>query len=123
MVFRAKEVDVSSISSNGSTPLFMDQEVGEWVEGAVVSRGKFGIVYRGLLQDGTYIAVKKVRTAGRSTMELEALANEITLMKTLEHPCVVKYLGVEYVSMGGKVKIVLVLVDNEMNWRRDLVGW
>ncbi len=83
------------------TPLIVDQEVGEWVEGSVVSRGKFGVVHRGLLQDGRCIAVKKVQTAGMNEMQLDDLRNEITLMKNLEHPCIVKYLGIEYVSVCG----------------------
>ncbi len=79
--------------------MIADQGVGEWIEGSVVSRGKFGVVHRGLLQDGRCIAIKKVQTDGMNDMQLDALRNEITLMKTLEHPCIVKYLGVEYVSV------------------------
>ncbi len=109
MVFKAREVDVCSISSsNGSAPLIMDQEVGEWVEGRVVSRGKFGVVRRGLLKDGRCIAIKKVQTAGMTEMQLDDLGNEITLMKSLEHPCIVKYLGFEYVSVWvGRMKFIL----------------
>ncbi len=108
--FKALEVDASITGSSGSSsaPLIVDQGVGEWVEGAVVSRGKFGVVYRGLLEDRRYIAIKKVQTVGMTKKQLKCLANEITLMKCLDHPCIVKYLGFEYVSAWvGTMKIIV----------------
>ncbi len=106
MMLKAKEVDIGSIRS--SVPSIVDQEVGEWVEGGVVSRGKFGVVHRGLLKDGRCIAIKKVQTAGMTKMQFNDLCNEIILMKCLEHPCIVKYLGFEYVSAWvGRMKFIM----------------
>ncbi len=40
--------------------------------------------------------------------QLKCLANEITLMKCLDHPYIVKYLGFEYVSAWvGTMKIIV----------------
>ncbi len=61
--FKALEVDASSTGSSGSSsaPLIVDQGVGEWVEGAVVSRGKFGVVYRDCLKMGDILQLRKCK--------------------------------------------------------------
>jgi serine/threonine protein kinase len=75
-----------------------------WVKGDLIGKGTYGRVYLGLnATTGDMIAVKQVemprndteREDARQTGMIEALKSEIALLKDLDHPQVVAYLGWE----------------------------
>lgn len=62
--------------------------------GECIGRGQFGSVYRALnLNSGRVVAVKRIQLAGKSEEEIEQLSNEVSILKSLVHPGVVKYEG------------------------------
>ena len=74
------------------------------VKGDLIGKGTYGRVYLGLnATTGDMIAVKQVemprndteREDARQTGMIEALKSEIALLKDLDHPKVVAYLGWE----------------------------
>jgi serine/threonine protein kinase len=78
-----------------------------WLKGELIGKGSFGSVYHGLnLDTGEFMAVKQVVFVQPRKMEndsvaakrrklVEALQNEISLLKELDHENIVKYLGCE----------------------------
>ena len=75
-----------------------------WVKGDLIGKGTYGRVYLALnATTGDMIAVKQVemprtdteREDARQTGMIEALKSEIALLKDLDHPQVVAYLGWE----------------------------
>jgi mitogen-activated protein kinase kinase kinase len=73
-----------------------------WVKGELIGKGTYGRVYLALnVTTGDMIAVKQVemprtdrdREDTRQTGMIEALKSEIALLKDLDHPNVVTYLG------------------------------
>lgn len=73
----------------------------KWSKGALIGSGSFGSVYLGLdMSRGLLMAVKQVELpTGSSVNEerkknmLSALEREIALLKELQHPNIVQYLG------------------------------
>lgn len=79
--------------------------------GNCIGRGQFGSVYRALnLNSGQMVAVKRIKLEGRSEEEVTQLMNEVDLLKSLEHPSVVKYEGL--VRGPHVVSIILEYVEN-----------
>ncbi|CAO1621379.1 unnamed protein product [Parajaminaea phylloscopi] len=79
--------------------------------GNCIGRGQFGSVYRALnLNSGQMVAVKRIKLEGRSEEEVTQLMNEVDLLKSLEHPSVVKYEGL--VRGPDVVSIILEYVEN-----------
>lgn len=75
-----------------------------WVKGDLIGKGTYGRVYLALnATTGDMIAVKQVemprtdteREDARQIGMIEALKSEIALLKDLDHPQVVAYLGWE----------------------------
>jgi hypothetical protein len=66
---------------------------GEWRIGSKIGSGSFGDVYQGMSDDGHLFAVKKMNIV--PDKEISNLASEIELMRVLDHPNIVKYLGVK----------------------------
>lgn len=67
---------------------------GWWRMGEKIGSGSFGEVFQGLnSKNGQLFAVKRLKINEGQTAELENLANEIDLMRTLSHPNIVAYLG------------------------------
>lgn len=73
-----------------------------WVKGDLIGKGTYGRVYLALnATTGDMIAVKQVemprtdseREDARQIGMIEALKSEIALLKDLDHPHVVAYLG------------------------------
>ncbi|XP_037482805.1 G-type lectin S-receptor-like serine/threonine-protein kinase SD1-13 [Triticum dicoccoides] len=63
-------------------------------EDRILGRGGFGVVYKGLLQNGELVAVKKlVQSTPKSQKQFE---NEVDLLMTLKHPNVVRLLDYCY---------------------------
>lgn len=56
-----------------------------------IGEGGFGPVYRGILSDGTVVAVKQLSTKSRQGNR--EFINEIGLISALQHPCLVKLFG------------------------------
>ncbi|TKY66378.1 leucine-rich repeat receptor serine/threonine-protein kinase [Spatholobus suberectus] len=56
-----------------------------------IGEGGFGPVYKGILSDGTVVAVKQLSTKSRQGNR--EFTNEIGLISALQHPCLVKLYG------------------------------
>ncbi|KAI5411509.1 hypothetical protein KIW84_056550, partial [Lathyrus oleraceus] len=56
-----------------------------------IGEGGFGPVYKGVLSDGTIVAVKKL--SSKSKQGNREFINEIGLISALQHPCLVKLYG------------------------------
>jgi mitogen-activated protein kinase kinase kinase len=99
----------------------------KWMKGALIGQGSFGSVYLALhAVTGELLAVKQVETPSpgsssaqdnRKKSMIEALKREIGLLRDLQHPNIVQYLGasssdnhlnifLEYVP-GGSVQTML----------------
>ncbi|GHJ85831.1 hypothetical protein NliqN6_2233 [Naganishia liquefaciens] len=85
-----------------------------WIKGDLIGRGTYGRVYLGLnATTGDMMAVKQVelpttdrdRQDKRQTSMIKALRDEIELLKHLEHPHIVQYLGWE--ESGEHISIFL----------------
>lgn len=57
----------------------------------MLGQGGFGLVYKGKLDDGREVAVKKSSTL--SKQHREALMTEVELLSSVKHPNVVKLFG------------------------------
>lgn len=100
---------------------------GKWMKGALIGQGSFGSVYLALhAVTGELLAVKQVETPSpgstnqndaRKKSMIDALKREIGLLRDLQHPNIVQYLGcssspdtlnifLEYVA-GGSVQTML----------------
>eukprot|EP01031_Cornospumella_fuschlensis_P031888 gene31888-38554_t len=67
-----------------------------WKRGEVLGQGAFGTVYLGLnIDTGELMAVKQMATDEVSRRELSSLENEISLLRTLRHVNIVRYIGTE----------------------------
>ncbi len=72
-----------------------------WTKGELLGRGAYGNVYLGMTSSGELIAVKEVTLLSSSkeaAQALESLQREITLLQSLCHPHIVRYLGSELVE-------------------------
>jgi serine/threonine protein kinase len=78
------------INSTQGTELLTEVEVRELIGG-----GRFGKIYRGIWQTHTTVALKSI-SSGNNQNNAELL-KEINLLKTLNHPNIVRYYGM-YVS-------------------------
>ncbi|MED6106736.1 hypothetical protein PIB30_007059 [Stylosanthes scabra] len=56
-----------------------------------IGEGGFGPVYKGILRDGTIIAVKQL--SSKSKQGNREFINEIAMISALQHPCLVKLYG------------------------------
>ncbi|KAL7082369.1 hypothetical protein ACP275_14G094500 [Erythranthe tilingii] len=62
----------------------------------LIGKGSHGSVYRGVLKDGTQIAVKKQSLALQKLQDDTKLENEASILSSLSpdtHPCIVDFLG------------------------------
>ncbi|KAJ8613494.1 hypothetical protein CTAYLR_002166 [Chrysophaeum taylorii] len=67
-----------------------------WQRGQMIGMGAFGRVYMALnLDTGELMAMKELDSAAVSSRARCALENEVALMQDLEHPNIVRYVGVE----------------------------
>lgn len=79
--------------------------------GDCIGRGQFGSVYRALnLSTGQMVAVKRIKIEGKTEDEITQLMKEVDLLKSLSHPSVVKYEGLE--RGVDAVSIVLEYAEN-----------
>ena len=62
--------------------------------GNCIGRGQFGSVYRALnLNTGQMVAVKRIRLQGLTEDEVKQLMKEVDMVKSLQHPSIIKYEG------------------------------
>ncbi|ORX92471.1 Pkinase-domain-containing protein [Basidiobolus meristosporus CBS 931.73] len=119
------ESAVPPIDEKPASPFSSKGYPDKWIRGALIGTGSFGNVYLGLNPfSGELMAVKQVElpkndggNEERKITMLEALQHEISLLKDLKHPNIVRYLGsqmdeehlnifLEYVP-GGSVAALL----------------
>ncbi|KAE9403123.1 kinase-like protein [Gymnopus androsaceus JB14] len=98
-----KRIDETSLASpNASNPLpksgtsTPEPTIFEWVRGELIGKGPYGRVYLALnTTTGEMMAVKQVEIAQTRTMVVSALKSESEILKDLDHPNIVQYLGFE----------------------------
>ena len=94
----------STLSSNNQ------DEIGiNWKKGHMIGRGSYGAVYMVLNEtNGRFMAMKEVELGYGSSdaEEVQALVTEISLLKALQHPNIVRYLG-SRISMKGTASILI----------------
>ena len=77
-----------------------------WQKGNVLGQGAFGKVYMGLNEDtGEMIAIKQIPIGNDEA--LESLTQEIELLKSLNHPHIVRYLGVHKSESENVMNILM----------------
>jgi len=91
------------------------KQVEDYQLGEKLGKGAFGAVYKGLnVRSGQFVAVKRLR---RQNLDEDALMTEVNTLKNLNHPNIVRYIGLlkttnhlnmilEYVE-GGSLSQVL----------------
>ena len=68
------------------------KRLGSYQLGDEIGKGGFGTVYRGLnTETGDFVAVKQLPLRGMDKADLAAMQTEIELLKSLNHPNIVKY--------------------------------
>ncbi|PIN04705.1 MEKK [Handroanthus impetiginosus] len=73
-----------------------------WVRGSCIGRGAYGTVNLGYnTTTGAVLAVKSVDLASATPSQVEALENEIRILKSLSSPFIVKYLGDDKTAEGS----------------------
>ena len=66
----------------------------------MIGAGSYGRVYMGLNEDtGALMAVKEVHIANENSKQIASLREEITLLASLRHDHIVRYLGTEVQKM------------------------
>jgi len=77
----------------------------------MIGAGSYGRVFMGLNMDtGSLIAIKELVFSPDNQKEVAAMQQEINLMKSLDHPNIVKYLGTE---MGSETNSNLLYIFTE----------
>ncbi|KAJ2226104.1 Protein kinase of the Mitotic Exit Network, partial [Coemansia sp. RSA 485] len=73
------------------------RRIGEYQLEDIIGKGAAGSVYRGInLRTGGVVAIKQIRKEGFSSYdEIESARKEIDMLRDLNHPNIVKYIGYE----------------------------
>jgi serine/threonine protein kinase len=67
-----------------------------WKRGEQIGQGSFGAVYQGLNEDtGALIAIKEMQFDAGDASPIAAMKEEIILLRALDHPHIVRYLGAD----------------------------
>uniref|UniRef100_A0ACD5THN3 Uncharacterized protein n=1 Tax=Avena sativa TaxID=4498 RepID=A0ACD5THN3_AVESA len=87
---------LGSLASSGvAFKIFSDQEIrkatGNFDEARVLGRGGNGVVYRGVIADGSTVAIKKSRLVDEK--QLKEFSREMLILSQINHRNVVKLLG------------------------------
>eukprot|EP01103_Thecamoeba_quadrilineata_P013140 TRINITY_DN3557_c0_g1_i1.p1 TRINITY_DN3557_c0_g1~~TRINITY_DN3557_c0_g1_i1.p1 ORF type:complete len:1073 (+),score=196.36 TRINITY_DN3557_c0_g1_i1:54-3272(+) len=100
VAFRMKsKMGISSIDRTEYTKTIQrpkkNPEIGSIQLGAKIGKGAFGTVFKGFDKTSNkFVAVKRMLLKNMKEADKKALEIEINLMKTLDHPNVVKYINV-----------------------------
>jgi len=85
-----------------SSPSAVRGSVMTWARGEVLGHGSLGCVFKAMDQrTGQMFAVKEVRVDAKIDSERkfrEALENEVSICKELQHPHIVSYMGHDYID-------------------------
>lgn len=98
-----------AVSATTSSPPLLKRrrQINKWRKGDVIGAGAYGRVYVGLdLETGGFIAIKEMVFAPDHNSEATALRTELTLLRNLEHPNIVQYLGCELDAQGQTLSIL-----------------
>jgi Protein kinase domain/LIM domain len=84
----------------------------DWVRGDLIGKGSFGKVFCGMnTANGELIAVKQVKLSTSQDQEhAKAIESEVRLMRGLNHPNIVRFLGTQRV--GDKLNILMEYVPS-----------
>eukprot|EP01064_Diplonema_japonicum_P034455 TRINITY_DN7140_c0_g1_i1.p1 TRINITY_DN7140_c0_g1~~TRINITY_DN7140_c0_g1_i1.p1 ORF type:complete len:712 (+),score=128.59 TRINITY_DN7140_c0_g1_i1:56-2191(+) len=94
---RANEDKALAPPCKDATPVIVSALVnGSWSKGRLLGRGQFGSVYLVLLSTGKSLAAKQIDTSNVKEFEMQSYVKEITTMRDLEHPNIVKYYYASY---------------------------
>ncbi|RNF26134.1 putative protein kinase, putative,serine/threonine-protein kinase [Trypanosoma conorhini] len=101
----------ATLSPDGITPEMLQTNdapaLRSWRRGLLIGRGTYGSVYLGLLDDGSFYAVKCVEIGGKTGMfsvkELVSLSREINMMRRLHHKNLCTFKGVYYDSLNNTI--------------------
>ena len=97
----------ASASTASPTRRKRRRQISKWRKGDVIGAGAYGRVYVGLdLETGGFIAIKEMVFAPDHNSEATALRTELTLLRNLEHPNIVQYLGCELDAQGQTLSIL-----------------
>jgi len=99
---KKKEEKVSNLNSEGLMG---------WKKGLLIGEGSFGSVFRALDEvNGLMFAAKRILLPpDASRSDIKSLRREIKLMKTLNHPNIVRYLGSDQSSVNGSTSLWIYL--------------
>ncbi|KAI9122404.1 hypothetical protein K1719_007093 [Acacia pycnantha] len=132
---QAKTIEDVIKSNSGETParMFKLKEVMKMTNGfskdRVLGNGGFGEVYRGELQDGTVVAVKKARLGNLKS--IQQILNEVAILSQVNHKNLVRLLGCcveseqplmiyEYISNGTLHDHLHGRYSNFLEWKTRL---
>ncbi|GLJ38609.1 hypothetical protein SUGI_0787210 [Cryptomeria japonica] len=83
----------------------MGRDCREWVRGSVIGVGSFGTVSQALDKaTGELLAVKSVECTEERRVELVAMENEIRILRKMDSPWFVKFMGENYCEDGGLIR-------------------
>ncbi|GMG98360.1 hypothetical protein Nepgr_000200 [Nepenthes gracilis] len=83
---------------------FKSPEKSGWIRSNCIGKGSFGTVSIGISKsDGRIFAVKSVEKNCSLPAQVEAIENEIRILRSLSSPCVVKYYGDDVTAEGSAV--------------------
>eukprot|EP01135_Chromosphaera_perkinsii_P001827 Nk52_evm6s211 gene=Nk52_evmTU6s211 len=98
-------VDLWNSHRRGTNMRRVEEPV-KWQRGHVLGRGAFGKVYMGLNEDtGEMIAIKQIPIANDDA--LDGLTQELDLLKRLNHPHIVRYLGAHHSEEEKTMSILM----------------
>ncbi|KAM3299083.1 hypothetical protein ACQJBY_040523 [Aegilops geniculata] len=84
-----------------SIPLqYLKQITKNFSEERILGQGGFGVVYKGLLQNGDMIAVKKIVSSLRPGLQKQ-FENEVYHLMMLKHPNIVRFVGYCYETQNA----------------------
>jgi len=102
-LMRSMSLSDSLNSTNDSRRI----KTGKWSLGKEIGSGSFGVVHVGMnTMDGSFMAIKVLRIPSKNkTAIVQELQREIDLMRSLNHPNIVRYLGAEVNSKSNILNI------------------
>jgi len=88
-----------------------------------VGEGTYGVVYKAKhLKSGRLVALKKIRLEVEDEGVPSTALREISLLKELEHPNVVKLLDVEHSQVPSRLYLVFEWLDQDLKKYMDSCG-
>lgn len=78
----------------------------QWIVGESLGKGSFGMVYQCMNEMGNLYAIKCIQINPECRNSMDDLMHEIKLMRNLDHPNIVKYIGASIDETIGQLYIV-----------------